>query len=114
MSRHCSSWNLNSVTFAQNQFVAAAGLLERLVHLGRTGAYDHSEGFDPSIIGEQALFNLGSCYTHLHELDKAVPCFQSLIGSKALQAQAVQGLAVIDNLRRQSPAGSSSPQRRSN
>ena len=107
-------WRLAEIDFAQNQFVAAVELLERLVHLGRTGAYDHSEGFDPSIIGEQALFNLGTCYTRLRELDKSADCFRSLLGSKALQAQAAQGLAVVDNLRRQSPAGSSSPQRRSN
>src|SRR5262249_28835430 len=56
-------WARASQLFAANDFVGAAELLQRLVLLGETGSYDRSEAFEPSIIGETALMNLGACFT---------------------------------------------------
>ena len=50
-------------------------MLERLVELGRTGTYDHSAAFNPALMRELALLNLGSCYLRLGDPRKAEVCF---------------------------------------
>jgi hypothetical protein len=94
-------WRNAEYYFQREDFQRASGFLERLVQLGRTGDYDRSEAFDPSILGEPALMNLGACYTRLRELDKAEVCFLQLLGSKASHDQAAQNLVVVQSLRAQ-------------
>lgn len=60
--------------FDARDYRAAANLLERLVELGRTGAYDKSRRFDPGLIGAKALLNLAACYRQLGEPQKAEEC----------------------------------------
>src|SRR5262245_35861001 len=88
-------WLLAQQAFAGGEFQRAAGLLERLVHLGRTGTYDHSVAFDPSIMAEPALLNLGLSYLRLGDLDRAEWCFGQVLSSSAYQAQARQGYALV-------------------
>ncbi len=96
-------WVLAQRAFQANDFREAAGLLERLVELGRTGRYDRSAAFDPSIIGEAALVNLGSCYIRLGQLERAEACFGPLLSSPTHQEQARRGYALIQELRRKGP-----------
>jgi hypothetical protein len=92
-------WRLAEQDFQAGNFRSAAGLLQRLVELGRTGAYDRSQGFDPGILGAPALMNLGVCYLRLGMLDQAEPCFRGLLQSPSHAAAASQNLGVIEKLR---------------
>ena len=65
--------------------------------------YDKTATFDPSIVGDAALMNLGLCYRQMLELDKAEACFQQLLNRPAFQVQAAQHLADVQALKRQSP-----------
>lgn len=87
-------WVLARQAFEAGAFGEAAGLLERLVHLGRTGTYDRSAAFDPSIMAGPALLNLGHCYLRLGEPDRAEACFQQALSEPAHAAAARQGLAM--------------------
>jgi hypothetical protein len=92
-------WRLAEQDFQAGNYRGAASHLERLVAFGRTGAYDHSQGFDPSIIGAPALMNLGVCYLRLGMLDQAEPCFRPLLQDPAHSAAAAQNLRVVETLR---------------
>jgi hypothetical protein len=84
-------WHLAQRAFQAEEFQDAAGLLERLIHLGRTGSYDHSAAFDPAILAEPTLLNLGICYLRLADPDRAEWCFAQVAASPTHQAQARQG-----------------------
>lgn len=62
-------WRNAQHYFLQKEFARARTLLEQLLEFGRSGAYDRTEGFEPSIIGDAARMNLGICYLNLHLLD---------------------------------------------
>jgi tetratricopeptide (TPR) repeat protein len=94
-------WWRAAQLFREGDIRQAADLLAQLVEFGQTGRYDRTFGFDPSIIRENALANLGACFTRLRQLDRAEQCFQQLLASPTHQAQAAQNLAVVENLRRQ-------------
>ncbi len=103
-------WALAQRRFQMGDFRRAAELLEDLVRMGRTGAYDHSLGFLPYVIGAPALMNLGVCYLRLGELDKAQYCFGQLLAHPEHQAQARQHYARVEALRKQSaPQGGERP-----
>jgi len=93
-------WHLAQRAFQAEEFQDAAGLLERLIHLGRTGSYDHSAAFDPAILAEPTLLNLGICYLRLADPDRAEWCFAQVAASPTHQAQARQGFAMVQALRR--------------
>ena len=92
-------WRLAEQDFQAGNFRGAAGHLERLVAFGRTGAYDHAQGFDPSIIGPRAQMNLGACYVRLGMLDQAEACFRPLLQDPAHAADAAKNLGVVQTLR---------------
>jgi hypothetical protein len=93
-------WCLAQRSFQAGDFRDAAQLLEALVQLGRTGTYDRSAGFDPSIMAEPALVNLGSCYVRLGELDRAEWYFGQVRAGTMQHGQAQQGFALVQELRR--------------
>jgi hypothetical protein len=93
-------WQLAQRAFQAGDFRDAAALLERLLHLGRTRTYDHSAAFDPSLMAEPALLNLGLCYLRLGDADRAEPCFMQLLSHPVHQAKAQQGRAMAQALRR--------------
>jgi hypothetical protein len=101
-------WTLAQQCYQRNEVRRAAGLLDRLVQLGRTGSYDRSAGFDPTIIGSAALMNLGSCYLRLGDSDRAEKCLKPLLDVPSQREQARQNLAVVEELRkaRSGPTGS--------
>jgi hypothetical protein len=92
-------WRLAEQDFQAGNFRGAAGHLERLVAFGRTGTYDHSQGFDPSIIGARAQMNLGACYVRLGMLDQAEACFRPLLQEPEYAADAAKNLGVVETLR---------------
>jgi tetratricopeptide (TPR) repeat protein len=92
-------WRHAENAFQAGDFARAAEHLEKLLVLGRTGMYDRSEGFDPAILGESALLNLGACYTRLKQWDKAEECFRQLLTSPAHGVQAAQNLHLLQEHR---------------
>jgi hypothetical protein len=90
-------WTLAEQAFLRKDYAGAAESLRRLLHLGRTGTYDRSHRFDPRILGEDALLNLGACYVQTGNLAEAEACFLQLTGSKAVGAQASKLLAMVQN-----------------
>jgi len=88
-------WVQAQRAFQAEAFQEAAGLLEKLVDLGRTGTYDHSAAFNPAIMAESALLNLGRCYLRLGDLDRAERCFTQALASPTHQAEARQGQAQV-------------------
>jgi hypothetical protein len=87
--------------FKRRDYAGAAEVLRRLLSLGRTGTYDRSHRFDPHVLGEDALMNLGACHMQMRELDEAEACFVQLTTSAAWGRQANQHLATIQKWRRQ-------------
>jgi Glycosyl transferase family 2 len=92
-------WSMAQQAFAANDYATAARVLEGLLALGRTRAYDRGAAFDPAIIGERALLNLWHCYFRLGDLNRAEQCYNSLLQSPAHQEQVRRNLADIHNLR---------------
>jgi hypothetical protein len=92
-------WALAQASFQANDFRDAATHLERSLYLGRTGTYDRSAAFDPGVMGERALLNLGHCYARLGDLGRAEACYSQLLASPNLQAQARQGFDRVRQLR---------------
>jgi tetratricopeptide (TPR) repeat protein len=85
--------------FQAGDFRWAAELMERLDQCRTTGVYDRTESFDPAILGDLVVMNLGVCYTRLGELDKAERCFIRLLESKSYQDRARQNLAAVQSTR---------------
>lgn len=81
--------------YQAGDFTRAASQLEKLVALGRGGGYDRTTGFDPGMIGEDAVANLGACYWRLRQLEKAEACYRLLLPSRKYQAEASRNLALI-------------------
>ena len=92
-------WKIALRDYAAKNFRRASILLRQLVQLGRTGAYDRSASFDPTIIGESALMNLGNCYLQMGQLEPAQQCYQQLLDSKTYQTPALQNIGVIQRLK---------------
>lgn len=99
-------WLLAEQRFRAGAFAQAADLLERLVHLGRTGTSDRSHRFPPEIIGEQAVLNLGACLMKLGRPAEAEACFLQLTASPRFGAAASRQLEAA---RRMKPAPASDP-----
>jgi tetratricopeptide (TPR) repeat protein len=92
-------WALAQRAFQAEDFQDAARLLERLVELGQTGSYDRSAAFDPVIMAEPAVLNLGQCYLRLGDLDRADSCFARLLSSPTHGEQAVRSREMVRRLR---------------
>jgi hypothetical protein len=92
-------WRLAELAFQAGDFAQAAQLLEELVRLGRDGDYDRSAPFDPDVMGDAAVMNLGICRLRLGQLDQAEACFRQLLDSPAQYAKALQNLAVVEDLK---------------
>jgi tetratricopeptide (TPR) repeat protein len=93
-------WQLAQSAFQADDFRAAAELLEKLVQLGRTGTYDHSAAFDPSIMRESAMLNLAGCYVRLGDLDRAELWFGQVLTSPTHQKQARTGYQLVQDMRK--------------
>lgn len=101
-------WRAAEHYFQGGDFRRAAGLLEQLVHYGATGTYDRAAGFDPTIIGEAAVLNLGACYGRLGQFGRAEQMFRLLLQSPPYQDQAAKSLAELERMK-QAAAGQAPP-----
>lgn len=97
-------WVLAQAAFLANDFKTAAGLLEKVIQLGQTNQYDRSLAFDPSLMAEPAVLNLGTCYFRLGDAERAERCFAQLLTSPTHGAQARQGYTLVQGLRRRGPS----------
>jgi hypothetical protein len=88
---------LAQLAFAAKDFAGSARLLERLVELGRTGAFDRSHSFPPGLVREEALVNLAACYQQMGEHGRAAECYQRLLNTK-YHPQAVASLQALDRV----------------
>lgn len=92
-------WCLAHRSYGAGDFAGAADLLERLVRLGQTGTYDHSAAFDPAIIAEAALLNLGRCCIRLGQLDRAEACLKPLLDRPAQEDEARRLWVLVRKMR---------------
>lgn len=92
-------WRAAEYYFGKGEFRRAAGLLEQLVHYGSTGTYDRSTGFDPAIINELAVMNLGACYSRLGQLGRAEQMFRILLQAPAYREEAAKHLAEVERMK---------------
>jgi hypothetical protein len=92
-------WAMAQHLFQIGDFRGAAEELEQLVRLGRSGAYDKTAGFDPRLMGEPALLNLGVCRIKLGELEKAEHCLAHLLRSPTHKEQAARHFAMVQKLK---------------
>ena len=99
-------WALAKRAFQAEAFQQAVGLLETLVHLGRTGDYDRSAQFDTAIMAEPALLNLSKCFVRLADLERAERCFAQLLDSPSYNGEGRAGLAMVQALRLRAPTDS--------
>jgi tetratricopeptide (TPR) repeat protein len=93
-------WQRALHDFKQGRFAACARLLESVVHLAKIDAYDMRSSFDPQIMGERAVLNLGVCYVRLGRIDDAQIHFRQLLDSSQFQQQAQSNLNAIAQLKR--------------
>ena len=95
-------WTLAEQAFRRRQYADAAEHLERLQHLGRTGGYDRSQRFDPGLLHEESLINLGACYLQLKRPGEAEACFLQLTTHPRLGPEASRMLALAQKWKHES------------
>ena len=100
-------WTVAEQAFKRKDYAAAADVLRRLLRLGQTNSYDRTHRFDPRILGEDSLLNLGACYLQMNKLDEAEACFVQLTTSPTWGKAANQHLATVQARRRQAQRPSS-------
>ena len=81
-------WQAARWHYGQGRFSEAAGLLEKVLKLGRRGSFDHDTCFDQQVFGDETLLNLGVCWARVGSLDKARRCFRLLAGKGGQFAEA--------------------------
>ena len=92
-------WRLAGLAFEAGDYPRAGDLLERLVALGDSKGYDRAARFDPAIVGDQALTNLGACLVELGELDRAEAAFRRTLASPRFAEAARKNLDLVARLR---------------
>jgi hypothetical protein len=94
-------WLRAQAAFSTRRFTEAERLLRQLVAMGRDGSYDQHISFDPRIVGEGALLNLGVCLVRQAKLNDAVACFEPLLNSRMRADEARENLEVVRRLLRE-------------
>jgi tetratricopeptide (TPR) repeat protein len=92
-------WHVACHEYRAGRFAECAARLELILKLGRNESYSMLTSFDPRILRDNALLNLGACYVRLAMLDRAEQCFERLLHSQTLAAQATENLRAIRQLR---------------
>ncbi|MCI0377094.1 MAG: glycosyltransferase [Gemmataceae bacterium] len=93
-------WSVAQHAYQSEDYVLAARLLEHLLELGKNASYDRSAAFDPDILGDAVLVNLGKCYLRLGRLDRAESCFRQALENSSYHAEAAQYLSQLRSLQR--------------
>ena len=74
---------------------SAAALLEAVRELDRSGSYDRTLSFDPRMLRESALLNLGVEYVQLGRVRDARRCFGALLGNPEFADRAARNLRLL-------------------
>lgn len=93
-------WHRAQHAYAAGDFAGCAAMLKRILELGRTHSYDHYVSFDPRILHDDALLNLGACYVRMGKLAQAKGCFKKLLPRSSRAAEAKRNLKAIEQVRR--------------
>jgi hypothetical protein len=92
-------WILAQQAFSKEDYEQAETYLQSLVDMGKNQSYDQYISFDPRLVGEDALLNLGVCRVRQAKLKAAEECFHELT-QKGLQVKAAKAnLKIINKLR---------------
>jgi tetratricopeptide (TPR) repeat protein len=91
-------WQMALHEYKRQRFAKCAEFLERIIELGRTNTYDRMASFQPSILGGDALLNLGVCYSQTGRISDARKCFEQLLNQPEYEQRAQQNLAVLRDL----------------
>jgi hypothetical protein len=92
-------WALAKRSYGNGDFQDAAIHLESLIEFKRTCQFDRSLPFDPNILGDSALLNLGKCYIQLRLWNRAEACLGSLLSSPVHGQAAREALALVQQCR---------------
>lgn len=98
-------WIMAQQAFAREDFETAEHNLRLLVRMGDEASYDQYVSFDPRIVGEDALLNLGVCLVRQAKLSEAAQCFERLIQQGMQVKDATANLKTIKRLRQRYKAG---------
>jgi len=88
-------WFVAQKAFLAGKFDQSARLLESLLEMGQSKTYDHSAPFDPGIMHEKALLNLGKCYYQLGDLPRAQACFEKTMDKPGFQEESLREIKRI-------------------
>jgi hypothetical protein len=91
-------WQLARRDFADQRYADCAELLERIRALAESETYDQTVSFDPRILREEVVLNLGACYTRLARLRDAERCFENLLDQPSVADRAAANLQVVRGL----------------
>lgn len=94
------NWLLARLSFEAEDFETAETHLRTLVRMGETGEYDYHVSFNPRIIGEDALLNLGVCLVRQANLKEAENCFKKLLSMGVQVKAAKANLKTIKKLQK--------------
>nr|MBP7323384.1 glycosyltransferase [Deltaproteobacteria bacterium] len=97
-------WILAQQAFEHGDYDRAEDLLRHLVRMGHEQSYDQHISFDPRIVHEDALLNLGACLVRQAKLGDAQQCFEELMGGGVRIKEAAANLREINRLRKKYPA----------
>ncbi len=92
-------WIMAGQAFQKGQFERAEILLKELVRMREKQDYDHHISFDPRIIGDDAVLNLGACLFRQAKLAEAEECFRKLLESGERSNEARKNLNAIKKAR---------------
>jgi len=93
-------WQIALRSYRQDRFETCAEMLERIVQLARSDAYDRLASFDPRILNGDAVLNLGVCYSRLGRIADAKRCFTELLTQPDYELRARQNLDALRRLRK--------------
>lgn len=88
-------WILAREALVQGEFFEAEKVLRKLVRLGQDETFDHYVSFEPRVIMEDAVLNLGVCLFRLGKYHEAEECFQQLLENGMRVKEALSNLKVM-------------------
>ncbi|GJM25475.1 MAG: glycosyl transferase [Phycisphaerae bacterium] len=91
-------WLRAQAAFGEERFREAERLLRKMVLMGKEKSYDQHISFDPAIVGDDAILNLGACLVRQAKLDEATACFKQLVNSQTRGQEARDNLEAINRL----------------
>lgn len=92
-------WILAREALVLGEFFEAERLLQNLIRLGQEESFDRFVSFEPRVVMEDALLNLGVCLFRLGKHQEAEVCFQQLLDQGVRVKEALSNLKAIHRSR---------------